>query len=263
MPRPLPLRYLNWGLLVAFLLAIFFSFVPVQAQVTPVPEATIPADVAAEQVARDIVEFTEDTSIATVQVVNDFLERLVQRPQSEIARVILIIGGALLLVAGWRVYEYIILISGFLIGAAFGSALVPDNNTLLTVAGFLIGGIIGAAIASLLYYLAVALIGAYIGLAATIAIATYFDLTPVSSLVLLLGGIIGAIVLIALSLEFLIVISALVGAQMVSLGLNLGPEWVLILAVVGVIAQLLAVRAFGVDLRRRPQRGIFWRRATV
>ena len=67
---------------------------------------------------------------------------------------------------------------------------------------------------------------------------------------------------VTLSFELLILFSALVGAQMVTLALGLSPLWTLVLAVVGVIIQLGLARSFRYDWRRRRVRPFYRRRLT-
>jgi hypothetical protein len=108
--------------------------------------------------------------------------------------------------------------------------------------------------------MAVFLIGAYIGIVLTDAIGVALGTATVSSLVLLIGAIIGGMVLLGLSFEFLVVISAVVGAQMLALGLALEPVWIIIFAIVGVIVQIAVMRNANYDFRRRRRHAIPLRR---
>jgi len=112
-----------------------------------------------------------------------------------------------------------------------------------------------------LYYLAVFVIGAYVGVLLTNSAAVAFSLTPVSGLALLIGAVIGGIVLLSLSFEFLVLLSSIVGAQMLSLGLGLDAVWTLIFAIAGIIIQFGLMRSFNYDFRRRPRRRLFPRLA--
>jgi len=226
--------------------------------VTPTPIS----DAAVEQAAEDIVDFTTQTAQVTANTLEDFINRLIQTPKSEIARVLLILGGVILLVAGWRVYDFITLIAGFLIGVMVALSLVTTDNTLINIAALLIGGLIGAALGYFLFYVAVFLIGAYIGIVLTNGLAIQFTLFPANPIVLLLGALIGGLVLTGLSFQFLILLSALIGAQMVTLGLGLGPVWTLVLAAIGIIVQIILARYYNYDLRR-PRRVYFFRRSSA
>jgi hypothetical protein len=227
--------------------------------VTPTPIT----DASVEQAAGEIVEFTTQTAQVTANTLEDFINRLIITPKSDVARVLLIIGGVILLVAGWRVYDYITVIAGFLIGAMLALALVNTDNTLVTIAALLIGGLIGAALGYFLFYIAVFLIGAYIGIVLTNWLVFQISAAPANPVILLIGALLGGLVLIGLSFQFLILLSALVGAQMLTLGLGLDPVWTLILAAVGIIVQLALARTYNYDWRRRPRRVYLFRRSTV
>jgi hypothetical protein len=232
------------------------------AQDVIVVTATPISDAAVEEAAEDIVDFTTQTAQATANTLQDFVNRLIQTPKSEIARVLLILGGVILLVAGWRVSDFITLIAGFLIGVMVALSLVPSDNSLISIATILIGGLIGAALGYFLFYVAIFLIGAYIGIVLTNGLAIQLTLLPANPIVLVLAALIGGLVLTGLSFQFLILISALIGAQMITLGLGLAPVWTLVLAAVGVIVQIGLARYYNFDLRR-PRRAYFFRRRSV
>ena len=238
----------------ALLLIAFGLLVPVFAQ-EPTAIPTTAGTVNLEEAAEDAVDVTNRAAEATIDSASALIQRLTQQPKSEIVRVLFVIGGAILLVAGWRIYEFVVLIAGFLVGAAFGLAVAPDSSTFVQVAAFIIGGLIGAALSVFVYYVAVFLIGAYVGIALTDGIARSLGLLPISPVALFIGAIIGGVILLGLSIELLLVISALVGAQLIVMGLGLRTEWVLILTVAGIIIQLIAARAWQVPIRRELRRG--------
>lgn len=246
-------------IILALFVALLLGVAVTAQEATPVDPLTDPA---AEEMAQDLVEVTTEAAEATAATAQTFLDRLVQVPQSDVARVLLITGGLILLLAGWRVYEFIILIAGFLIGAAVAVSLVITESLLVNIVIMLIGGLVGATLSALIYPVAVFLIGAWVGIALTGGLASALALTPVSSIVLLIGGVIGGIILVALSFQFLILLSALVGAQMLTLGLGLAAVWTLVLAVIGIVVQLGLVRALNYEYPRHPRRINFFRRVT-
>lgn len=223
-------------------------------------DATPPGDV--EEAAQDIVEATSQAAEATAGTAEHFLQQLLQQPRSNVVRALLLVGGIILLLAGWRIHEFIILIAGFLIGAAVATSLVISDSAVIDIVIMLVGGLIGAALSALVYYVAVFLIGAYVGMALTGGLAAALALTSVSAIVLLLGGLLGGLVLVGLSFQFIILLSALVGAQMVTLSLGLKTIWTVILAIIGIVVQLGLTRAFHYDFRRHTRRPIFRRRVT-
>lgn len=241
--------------LLALALVIPAAFVGAQDAVP----TSVPND-AVEKTAGDIVDFTTQTAVTTADTLQGFIDRLVQTPKSDFARILLIVGGVILLAAGWRIYDVITLIAGFMIGALVALSLLNTDNTLITIAGILVGGLIGAALGYFVYIVAIALIGAYLGVVVANGIAFQLALSPINPIVLLIAAILGALVMVGLSFQFLILLSALVGAQMLTLGLGLAPVWTLIFAAIGVILQLGLARAYNFDWRSRPRRTYYWRR---
>lgn len=226
----------------------------------PIPGGT---PVPSEGITGEIVDLTVETTERTANFLGDLLDRLTQAPKSELARILLVVGGVLLLIAGWRIYDFIIIVAGFLIGALIAGSLVTTDNTFISLVVFLVGGLIGALLSAVLYYVAVFMIGAYLGISLTGALANALSLAPVSPLALLVGGVIGGLVLLGLSFEFLVLVSALVGAQMLTLGFGLNVVWTLIFAVVGVIVQLGLLRVYNYDFRRRRRPFGYFQRTAV
>jgi hypothetical protein len=225
----------------------------------PTPNAATMTSIATpDPAAATIANAASDAAQTITGTAEGLWAQLAQAPQSDLARILLIIGGVVLLIAGWVVYEWIILIAGFLIGATTALALFPQTDTLVALVVFLIGGVIGLALGALLYYVAVFLIGAYIGIVIAEGIALALNLPSVSSIGLLVAGIIGGLILVLLAQELLVILSSVVGAQMIALALGLGVGWMLILALVGIIVQFAAARTRGVDFRRRPLRRTVW-----
>lgn len=206
----------------------------------------------ASEVAGEIVDTTVDAAEETATIAEQLIDRMTTTPQSDVGRVLIVLGGIVLLVAGWYVYDFVVMIAGFLVGATVAASLIATESTLLALAFMLIGGLIGVMVASFLYYVAVFVIGGYVGIVLTSSAASALSLTPVSPLVLLLGAVIGGLLLLALSFQLLVVLAAIVGAQMVVLGLGLQPVWILILAILGIFVQFALARNFNYSVRRRP-----------
>ena len=83
-----------------------------------------------------------------------------------------------------------------------------------------------------------------------------------SVIVLLIALVVGGVLLFLISFELPIVFSAIVGAQMVALGFGLEAQWVILLAILGIVLQIVITRSRGVAIRRRP-RSVLWRRRAV
>ncbi len=79
------------------------------------------------------------------------------------AAVILLLGGLLACLAGYRVFRIVLGIYGFILGALVASAAMGTDHTLWMVLAAIAGGLIGALILIAAYFVGVALIGAGIG----------------------------------------------------------------------------------------------------
>lgn len=225
---------------------------------TPLPGTPPPPNDVAEQMVEGTVSAVETTA----SWLDTLLDRLGQVAQSEVVRVLLIIGGVILLVAGWRIYDWVILLAGFVLGAALATSLVVTSDSLTSLFVMLIGGLLGAALSIVLYQVAVFFMGAYVGILITRSVATLLALTPVTAVALLIGGLLFGLLFLGLSFQFLIVVSALLGAEMLTLGLGLNAAWTLVLFVIGLVVQFILARTYRIDLRRT-RRPMWWRRAPI
>jgi hypothetical protein len=216
---------------------------------------------ALETAVETVTEAATSAITAASDTFDDLLTQITAAPQSDVARVLLIVGGVLLLVLGWRIYNFIIIVAGFLVGASVAASLVANESTLIVMVALIVGGLIGAALSAVFYLVAVFLIGAYLGIALTNAAAAALSLAPVSALILIVAAVVGGLVLIGLSFELLVVIAAVVGGQMLTLGLGLEVLWVLIFAAVGIVVQLILMRTSRISFRRAYRPRSFWMRA--
>ncbi|MFQ3659632.1 MAG: hypothetical protein SNJ54_11840 [Anaerolineae bacterium] len=216
---------------------------------------------ALETAVETVTEAATSAITAASDTFDDLLARITAAPQSDVARVLLIVGGVLLLVLGWRIYNFIIIVAGFLVGASVAASLVANESALIVMVALVVGGLIGAALSAVFYLVAVFLIGAYLGIALTNAVAAALGLAPVSALILIVAAVVGGLVLIGLSFELLVVIAAVVGGQMLTLGLGLDGLWVLIFAAVGIVVQLILMRTSRISFRRAYRPRSFWMRA--
>ncbi len=234
-----------------------------QISVPPSPIAVSTPIAALEGPSKEVVDLTKHAATGAADVIEGLLNQLTHAPKSEIVRILFVVAGAILLVAGWRIYDYLVIVAGFFVGAAIAVSLVSTENTVLSIAALLVGGLIGALLSHFMVLVAVFLIGAYLGIILTDALGVALKLAPVSSLALLIGGLIGGLILLRLSTEFLVIASALLGAQLIVLGLGLQPVWIAILTIAGLIVQFVAVRAFRYDFRGRRRPSLFRRSVPV
>ncbi len=241
----------HWFAVIAVLFVVF-NFIGFSHAVAQQPApTTVP-----------IVQGTLNAAQATTDIMVNFFNRLTQTPESTVMRVVMIVVGLVLLVAGWRVYEFIIVIAGAMVGAAIATSLVTAPDTATNLIVLLIGGVIGAVLSMFLYYVAVFLIGMHFGILLINGLATTLALQPVSPLVLIIGGVIGGVILLGLSFQFLIILSSLVGAQLLVVALGLPTIWILVIALISILIQFALTRTFHYDFRRS-RRTVVYRRRTA
>jgi len=168
-----------------------------------------------------------------------------------------LIVGLLLLLLGRRLFWLFVAAAGFLFGAAAAPYILPHQSELFTLIVALILGILGALLAIFVQKLAVAIggfiAGGYLGavLAAPLlggSGAAYAG----SWICFLVGGIIGAILMMIFFNWALIILSSLQGAHMIIRGLppmraypfvrHHHPILFIILAIIGIIIQASTFR---------------------
>jgi hypothetical protein len=250
------MKIVRWIALLILLMG--FSATVIAQEAEPTPDDTIEIDLDevgedAENLAEDAVDATQNVAETTLTALESLADRLAVAPNSGLMQVLFVVGGAVLLLLGWRIYDEIIILAGILVGAALGAAVVGNSSMVVEIAGVLIGGLIGALIAIFLYYFMVFIIGAYVGLLFTYAAVQTLGLS-VSDVALIIGALVGGLLLLGLSAQLIIILSAIVGAQMIVLALGLTAEWVIILAVIGIVVQFITLRAMNINLRTRPRR---------
>ena len=77
--------------------------------------------------------------------------------------ILIVLGGAVACVAGYRLFKTVLAIYGFIFGAMLASSFMGASNTAGMIAAALVGGIIGAFVLVLAYFVGIALVGAGIG----------------------------------------------------------------------------------------------------
>ncbi len=169
-----------------------------------------------------------------------------------VLRLAYIVGGLILLVAGWRVHRLALGIGGAIVGATFALSFVPpDSGLFIELIALLIGGVIGGALASFVFYLGVFLLGAYIGLLVTAQIwLVAFGVQP-GLIAQIIGALIGGFLLLALSFELVVLVTAAAGAVMLAQAFNLQLIVALVLLVIGVLIQAAIARRSGRSAFRR------------
>jgi hypothetical protein len=191
------------------------------------------------------------------------------------AAILLVLGGLLSCFAGYRCFRVVLGLFGFVVGAFFTGSVMGAEQTAWMVGVAIVGGLIGALIMVVAYFVAVALIGAGFGAAASNLIWAGLGSEPQLVMVIVLS-ILGAVVALWLQRYVIIVATAFGGAWTTIVGALAmmgdrvaasavekpdvwilypnpapGQQWVIVvclaLGVAGVIGQL----AFTADKKRK------------
>ncbi|HZS17284.1 MAG TPA: DUF4203 domain-containing protein [Candidatus Udaeobacter sp.] len=151
--------------------------------------------------------------------------------------------GVVILLFGRKLFWLCVAAVGFAAGVEIAPYLVQQPSTVLALTVALILGLLGALLALFLQKIAIAVLGFLAGgkLAGAIAAAFFVQYAQHSAIIFVIGGIIGAILLLVLFDWALIVVSSLIGAHLIQSAIVLPPSGSTILfiglVVVGIIAQ--------------------------
>lgn len=152
--------------------------------------------------------------------------------QVAIQRVFWGLFGLSLLVAGFKIYEFMVMLSGIVIGGGIGYGLGSDTNIILALFGLVMGAIIGGSLVLALHNLAIFLVGAIYG-ALLVGAAFNFDL-----LAMIIGGILAGVLVLSLLHLAIVVLTAGVGAILFGgLWIGASANVITILWLVGIFVQ--------------------------
>src|SRR6184192_2017161 len=156
--------------------------------------------------------------------------------------------GAVVLLFGRKLFWLCVAAIGFAAGVELAPHLVHEPSALLSLTIALLLGIIGALLAVFLQKIAIGVLGFLAGgkLAGAIAAAFFVHYAQYSTFIFLVGGIIGAILLLVLFDWALIVVSSLIGAHLIQSAIVLpasGSTIVFIaLTIIGIVIQAASLR---------------------
>jgi hypothetical protein len=154
-----------------------------------------------------------------------------------------LIVGALLLFFGRRLFWLFVAAIGFAMGVELTHYLVQHPPPWLELVVALILGLVGAVLALLLQKIAIAVAGFLVGghIATALVAAFVNSHAQYSGLTFVIGGIIGALLLLALFDWALIIFSSLAGAELVASNLHVPPSGTAILflalTILGIVVQ--------------------------
>src|SRR5947199_4200286 len=156
--------------------------------------------------------------------------------------------GAIILFFGRRLFWLCVAAVGFAAGVEFAPHLMHEPSPVLLLSVAIVLGLIGALLALFLQKIAIAVAGFLAGgkLAMALVVAFFAEGARYPGITFIVGGIIGAILLLSLFDWALIVMSAVVGAYLIGHTIVLPPTGATLffvgLAVVGMIVQATACR---------------------
>jgi hypothetical protein len=156
--------------------------------------------------------------------------------------------GAVILFFGRKLFWLCVAAVGFAAGVEFAPHLMHEPTQVLQLSIALVFGFIGALLALFLQKIAIAVAGFLAGgkLAMALAVAFFAEGARYPGITFIVGGIIGAILLLSLFDWALIVMSAVVGAYLIGHTVTLPPTGATLLfvglAAVGMIVQAMAFR---------------------
>jgi len=164
------------------------------------------------------------------------------------ATIVGVIIGVVILFFGRKLFWLCVAAVGFAVGVKIAPLLVNESSSLLALLIALIFGVLGALLALFLQKVAIAVLGFLAGgkLATAIAAAFFVQYAQYSTIIFVIGGIIGAILLLALFGWALIVVSSFIGAYLIQSAIVLPPTGSTLvfigLAMVGIFVQAASYR---------------------
>src|SRR5947199_10809733 len=152
--------------------------------------------------------------------------------------------GAVILLFGRKLFWLFVAAVGFAAGVEIAPHLIHEPSPLLALTFALVLGFIGALLAIFLQKIAIAVVGFLAGgkLAGAIAATFFVHYAQYSTVIFLVGGVIGAILLLVLFDWALIVVSSLIGAHLIQSTIVLPPSGSTILfialTIIGILIQV-------------------------
>ena len=169
-------------------------------------------------------------------------------PMHSSVTIIGVIIGVVILFFGRKLFWLCVAAVGFAVGVKIAPLLVNESASLLALLIALIFGVLGALLALFLQKIAIAVLGFLAGgkLATAIAAAFFVQYAQYSTIIFVIGGIIGAILLLVLFGWALIVVSSFIGAYLIQSAIVLPPTGSTLvfigLAIVGIFMQAASYR---------------------
>src|SRR3954453_10081627 len=154
--------------------------------------------------------------------------------------------GVVVLFFGRKLFWLCVAAVGFAVGIQVAPMLVNEASSLLALVIALVFGVLGALLALFIQKVAVALLGFLAGgkLATAVAAAFFVQYAQYSTIIFVIGGGIGAILLLAVFGWALIVVSSFIGAYLIQSAIVLPPTGSTLvfigLAILGIFVQAVS-----------------------
>jgi hypothetical protein len=156
--------------------------------------------------------------------------------------------GVVILFFGRKLFWLCVAAVGFAVGVEIAPLLVNEPSSLLALVIALVFGVLGALLALFIQKVAIAVLGFLAGgkLATAIAASFFVHYTQYSTIIFVIGGVIGAILLLAVFGWALIVVSSFIGAYLIENAIVLPPTGSTLvfigLAILGMFVQAASFR---------------------
>ncbi len=156
--------------------------------------------------------------------------------------------GIVILFFGRKMFWLCVAAVGFAVGMEIAQQFVHEPSSLLALVVALLFGVLGALLALFLQKVAIAVLGFLAGgkLASALAAAFFVHYAQYSIIIFVVGGIIGAILLLAVFDWALIVVSSFIGAYLIQNAIVLPPTGSTVvfiaLAIIGMLVQVASFR---------------------
>ena len=169
-------------------------------------------------------------------------------PMHSSTTIVAVLIGIVILFFGRKLFWLCVAAVGFAVGVEIAPHLVNEPSSLLALFIALVFGILGALLALFLQKIAIAVLGFLAGgkIASAIAAAFFVHYVQYSTIIFVVGGIIGAILLLAVFDWALIVVSSFIGAYLIESAIVLPPSGSTLvfvgLAIIGILVQAASFR---------------------
>jgi len=164
------------------------------------------------------------------------------------ATIVGVVLGVVILFFGRKLFWLCVAAVGFAAGLQIAPLLVNEASSVLALVIAVVFGILGALLAVFIQKIAIAVLGFLAGgkLATAIAAAFFVQHAQYSTIIFVIGGIIGAILLLAVFGWALIVVSSFIGAYLIQSAIVLPPSGLTLvfigLAILGIFVQAVSFR---------------------